>query len=284
MLRNKIPPKLLHKEGMRALRLALREDASNRDKTSKAVFAKSQRGVMEIKAHSPLVLAGSWLIAKGFSLLDPKSGTTLYVKEGERLAPNKPIARIEGRLYSLMAAERSVLNLVQFMSAVATITDECRKLLPADVELLATRKTIAGLRILTKYAVTLGGGKPYRLSLADGILIKDNHLVNGITQAVEAVRKRGGSNITLECDTLPLVSEALQLNVERILLDNMSVSNIKKAVELINGRAKTEASGNIQMKDLPLVGKTGVNAVSMGIITQNPPRIDMSAEIVASNE
>ena len=279
-----IAPKLLHKEATRTLKLALREDASNRDRTSRAVFTKHQAGVMAIKASSKLVLAGGWLIPKGFKLLDTKSHTTLYAKEGETLAPNKTIARIEGRLGSLMAAERSVLNLVQFMCSIATITHSCCELLPPKVALLATRKTVAGLRVLSKYAVVVGGGEPYRLHLADGILVKDNHLLEGAKTAVDKIRQRGDAPITLECDSLKQVSEASGLNIQRILLDNMSLANMKKAVALVKKQAphiQLEASGNIQMKDLPAIAKTGVNAVSMGMITQNPPRVDITAEIVA---
>lgn len=273
----------LERRAEEVLRLALAEDRHDEDITSKALIRADEVGTLQVVAKQKLLCVGIDFVRIGFRLADKTCGFRPKVRDGERIANRGVIAEIKGRIGKLLAAERSVLNLLQLLCGIATQTDLWRRKMPPKVQLLDTRKTIPGLRLLSKYAVFVGGGTPHRLNLAETAMIKDNHLraSGGINEAVEKITERGYKSIILECDTLRQLQTALKTDkVKRILLDNMSVKQLKQAVQYADGRAFLEASGGITLDNIARVARSGVDAVSVGALTQNPPRADISCRLL----
>ena len=266
------------------LLIALAEDRYLEDITSESLIREGEVGVLHLVAKQRLLCAGIDFARVGFRLADKDCRFRAKVKDGEWVVTGEVLAEVRGRVRALLAAERSVLNLLQLLCGIAEQTRRWRQKMPANVRLLDTRKTIPGLRALSKYAVLIGGGSLHRLDLAESVLIKDNHLraVGGIGAAVEKISKRGYKSFILECDTLRQLRAALESRkVKHILLDNMGINQLKRAVQMNRKQAFLEASGGITLANLREVARSGVDAVSAGSLTQNPPRADISCKLLS---
>jgi nicotinate-nucleotide pyrophosphorylase (carboxylating) len=261
---------------------ALAEDHADQDITSLGCVAAEYYTNLVMIGRTALCVAGLPVVAAVFQRLDPAVMVENLIAEAENCLPGQPLVRVTGRAHSLLAAERVALNMLQFMSSIATHTARlCAEISHTSARLRDTRKTIPGLRSLSKYAVTVGGGVNHRFSLGDGVLIKDNHLAmnNGsMAQTVAAMRAATTLPIQVECDTLVQVMAALDAGVDQILLDNMSPDLLRQAVILVNGRVPLEASGGMGLHNIRAVAETGVDFISAGCITQSPPAVDIGLD------
>jgi len=245
------------------------------------------RGRFIAKAEG--VICGLFVAARVFSLVDARIQFTPCVEDGAFVKKGDVVAEIEGPSRGILTGERTALNLLQHLSGIATQTRETvEKVSGTKTQIVDTRKTTPGMRVLEKYAVRCGGGKNHRFGLSDGVLIKDNHIVaaGGITAAIEKVRKVAPHTLKIEVETesLEQVEEALSAGADIIMLDNMSVPMMAEAVKRIAGRALTEASGNMGQRDLREVAATGVDFISIGAITQSAEALDISLRFTAFNE
>jgi nicotinate-nucleotide pyrophosphorylase (carboxylating) len=271
------------------LQNCLNEDIGTGDITTLCcVDADSySRGRFIAKADG--VVCGLFVAARVFNLVDARIVFTPRVEEGAFVTKGGVVAEIVGPSRGILTGERTALNLLQHLSGVATRTREAaEKVKGTKAQIVDTRKTTPGMRVLEKYAVRCGGGKNHRFGLSDGVLIKDNHIVaaGGITAAIEKVRKTAPHTLKIEVETesLEQVQEALDAGADIIMLDNMSVPMMADAVRLIAGRALTEASGNMGQRDLREVAATGVDFISIGAITQSAQALDISLRFTAFNE
>ncbi|SFI95627.1 carboxylating nicotinate-nucleotide diphosphorylase [Thermoflavimicrobium dichotomicum] len=267
----------------RIIREALNEDIGAGDLTTDALVPEGHRSSALFLAKQPGVIAGLPVIRLVFQELDPASELTCLVQEGEEVEKGTAIARITGSTRAILTGERVALNLIQRMSGIATITRQLvKKLEGLHCRVLDTRKTTPGLRILEKYAVRVGGGTNHRFGLSHGVMLKDNHIAmaGSLSRAVELVRKHVGHmvQIEVEADTLEQVKEALTLDIDAILLDNMDVETLKQAVQLINGKVWTEASGGITPETVREIAETGVDAVSLGWLTHSVKALDIGLD------
>lgn len=263
---------------------ALEEDGGAGDVTSALCVPEGLRARAVLLCKQPGVIAGLPLAGRAFWSVDPDVLFRPLVADGDRIqtVPAR-IALVEGAARGLLRAERVALNFLQRLCGIATLTAACVELAAGRAEILDTRKTTPGLRWLERYAVRTGGGRNHRFGLADGILIKDNHLraAGGVAAAVGAARRHGpqGLRVEVECTTLEEVSAALQARAEIILFDNMTPAQLRAAVALVDGQARTEASGGVTLANLAEVAATGVDAVSLGALTHSAPALDLSLEI-----
>ncbi len=260
---------------------ALKEDIGTGDITTESCVPASAVSHGFFKAKAEGVVCGVDVLRRVFALIDPAVKVTVLVEDGGRVKKGDIIAEIEGPSRSILTGERVSLNLLQHMSGIATATAEASASVAGTKARIAdTRKTTPGLRVLEKYAVKTGGGSNHRFNLSDGVLIKDNHIVaaGGIRNAVEAVRKNipHTLKIEVETETMEQVKEALNAGADIIMLDNMTVPQMKEAVDFIAGRAKTEASGNMGERDLRQVAETGVDIISIGALTHTVRALDIS--------
>jgi nicotinate-nucleotide pyrophosphorylase (carboxylating) len=269
----------------RVVKTALAEDLALGDPTSHGLFGADTQCVTSVLVKEPGIVCGLPAVVAVFAQLDPSVVVAASVADGARIAtvPTE-IARIEGPARAVLAGERTALNLLGHLSGIATFTARCvAQLEGTGATLLDTRKTTAGLRDLEKYAVRCGGGTNHRINLGEALLVKDNHLrlAGNIPAAVARLRRASpGLRLEVEAETLDQVREALAGGADRILLDNMGTDGLRRAVELIAGRAETEASGGITIDNLRAVGETGVNYVSMGALTHSAKQLDVSLEVI----
>lgn len=262
----------------------LEEDIGPGDITTNSVVPPELKTTAFIKARQNGVLAGLPVAQTVFKRLDPELVFTPLVADGAQVIAGTVLARLEGRARTILTGERLALNFLQRLSGVATLTSGLMQLVEDyPVRLVDTRKTTPGLRMLEKYAVRVGGGHNHRLGLFDAVLIKDNHIqaAGGITQAVKRARLSVPHTVTIEVEAEDLagVSEALEAGADIIMLDNMSIENMTRAVELVQGRALTEASGGITAANLASVAATGVDIISMGALTHSAPALDISLDL-----
>lgn len=268
------------------VKTALQEDLGEaKDITSRAVLDPSFEVKGQIHGEESGLIAGTQVATRVFHSLDPTLSISWEVRDGEAVRPDMLIAVIEGRGLSILAAERTALNFLQHMSGVATFTSQfVEKVKKYPVKILDTRKTTPGLRILEKYAVTVGGGYNHRLGLYDAVLIKENHVkaTGGIKKAISLVRESLGENVEIEIETedLDQVKEALEAKVDMIMLDNMSLDQIQKAVEMVKNKVILEASGGVRLDNVEEIAKSGVDLISTSELTQSALSLDMSLEIV----
>jgi len=273
----------------RAVALALAEDAAWRDVTTGALVPLDQQGRAVIVAKAPGVLAGLPLAEAVFHALDASLAFEAAAADAARLSSGQVVARIAGALNPILRGERVALNFLQRLSCVATATArlvEALEGLPA--RLLDTRKTTPGLRALEKYAVRVGGGHSHRFNLADGILIKDNHLAamkargHGVAEAVRLAPLGSPHTLRVEIEVTSVEQalEALAAGAEVLLLDNMDLEDMRRVAGVARGRALTEASGGITLDNVRAVAETGVDFISVGAITHSAPALDMSLEVV----
>lgn len=259
---------------------ALREDMGSGDITTELLFPEDMKCKAIIMAKEDVVLAGLPVAERVFRKLDKNTLLNEKKRDGERVKPKDILAEIEGSPRAILIGERLALNFLQRLSGIATLTSRFVNAVEGlSVKILDTRKTVPGLRILDKYGVSVGGGYNHRFGLYDGVLIKDNHikLAGGITRAVELIRKKskGESRIEVETSNLEEVKEAISVGADIIMLDNMSSDNMRQAVEIINGRALTEASGGINLENVREIAETGVDFISIGALTHSPRALDI---------
>lgn len=260
---------------------ALEEDLGRGDITSQAVIPPEARFQGVMTARQELVVAGLPLALEVFTTLAPAARVEALAGEGQVALAGTVLARLAGPAREMLSAERTALNLVQHLSGIATLTRAyVARLAGTKAVLLDTRKTIPGLRLLAKYATRLGGAQNHRLRLDDGVLIKDNHLAvcGSLTEAIRRARAAGLTDIEVECDTLAQVAEAVAAGVERVLLDNMDPATLRQAVELVAGRARTEASGGVNLDTIAAMAQSGVDYISVGRITQSAPAVDIGLD------
>lgn len=269
------------KQLIRVIEAALAEDVNTGDITTMSTVPYDKHISGKFIAKAAGVLCGVSVAQAVFAYVDPDVKLAFFFPDGDGVQQGDVIAQITGRAISVLTGERLALNFMQRMSGIATRTREAAdKVKGYPVRILDTRKTTPGLRMLEKYAVRVGGGYNHRFTLSDGVLIKDNHIqaAGGITQAVRAARDfvPHTLKIEVEVETMEQVREAISAGADIIMLDNMSLELMAGAVKLINKRALTEASGNMDEKDLKAVAATGVNFISIGALTNHVRPLDIS--------
>lgn len=260
---------------------ALSEDLGTGDITTESCIPASAVSEGAFRAKQDGVFCGMEVLVLVFKLVDERICVTPLVKDGDEVTKGQELAKIFGPSRTVLAGERVALNLVQHMSGVATATRKAvRAVEGTGCVIVDTRKMTPGLRVLEKYAVRAGGGNNHRFNLADGVLIKDNHIVaaGGISEAIQAVRRNAPHTlrVEIEAETLDQVRECLDAGADIIMLDNMTVEDMRASVKLIGHRALTEASGNMGERDLREVAETGVDYISIGALTHSVQALDIS--------
>lgn len=268
---------------------ALKEDITSEDVTTNAIMRENKKGKAQLICKEDGILCGLEVFARVFSLLDPDAYFETDYHDGDRIQKGELIGYIHGDIKALLSGERTALNYLQRMSGIASKTREMADVLKDyPTTLLDTRKTVPNMRPFEKYAVVIGGGKNHRYNLSDGILIKDNHIdaAGSVTRAIELAKEYAPfvRKIEVETENLEMVKEALEAGADIIMLDNMSCEMMKKAVELINGRALTECSGNVHKERLIDIAKTGVDYVSCGALTHSVSALDISLKNLTVEE
>ncbi|WP_298838137.1 carboxylating nicotinate-nucleotide diphosphorylase [uncultured Salinicola sp.] len=267
------------------LRDFLSEDIGHVDLTATLMIDEDSIGRFEMRAREPMTLAGLSVAARVFSLYDPTIDIEMSATDGETVAEGTTLMRLQGPARSLLTVERTALNLIQHLSGIATLTAQyAERIAGTRAQLVDTRKTTPGLRALEKHAVACGGGRNHRLGLDSGVMLKDNHIAvcGSITAAVARARSRVPvlTRIEVECDRLDQVEEALAAGADIIMLDNMSTTTMKSAVELVAGRVPLEASGGVRLETIRDIAETGVDFISVGRLTQSAPAVDIGLDDV----
>ena len=264
---------------------ALEEDLGSGDITTSAIIDPSAKGKARALAKEEMVLAGADVFSMVFGKLDPKIAVEFHYHDGDIVRSGKDICLVEGPLRGILTGERTALNFLQHLSGIATITRKYfEKTEPYNVRVVDTRKTTPGLRVLEKYAVTMGGGFNHRFGLFDGILIKDNHIAvaGSISEAVKRMKAKMTHTlrIEVEVDDLKDVEEAITAGADAILLDNMSPKELREAVSIAGGRVLLEASGGVTLESVEEIARTGINIISVGNLTHSARSVDISLEIL----
>jgi nicotinate-nucleotide pyrophosphorylase (carboxylating) len=263
---------------------ALREDVGPGDVTTQATIPSDARGKGTIVVKEHGVICGLHVAAAVFRAVDKRISFRALVRDGEPVQPEDVAAEVEGPLAGILTAERTALNFLTRLSGIATLTARfVEAVAPYRAVILDTRKTTPGWRVLEKYAVRCGGGRNHRMGLYDMVLIKDNHIAacGSITEAVRKVRAAGVKvPIEVEVKDLDELREALELGVDRILLDNFSVEDIAEAVKIAEGRVPLEASGGVSLDNVEAIAAAGVDYISVGALTHSAPALDISLELV----
>ena len=260
---------------------ALKEDISSEDVTTNSVMKEAVAGEVDLICKQDGIIAGLEVFERVFTLLDPDTKVELYYKDGEEVKNGQLMGKVKGDIRVLLSGERVALNYLQRMSGIATYTNSVAKLLEGSkIKLLDTRKTTPNMRIFEKYAVRAGGGYNHRYNLSDGVLLKDNHIgaAGSVTKAVQMAKEYAPfvRKIEVEVENLDMVKEAVEAGADIIMLDNMSPEDMKKAVELIDGRAQTECSGNVTKENIARLTEIGVDYISSGALTHSAPILDIS--------
>jgi nicotinate-nucleotide pyrophosphorylase (carboxylating) len=270
------------------IKRALEEDIGSGDITTLATVSQDRQTEGLFIAKEEGVVCGLPVLKRVYETLDASIKIECIANEGDLVQKGDVIARISGNAQNILTGERVALNFLQRLSGIATRTRwAVREIAGTKAVITDTRKTTPGLRLLEKYAVRIGGGSNHRFNLADGILIKDNHIsaAGGIRQAVALARKTAPHMLKIEVETenFAQIEEALQSGADIIMLDNMGIENMKQAVSMIGGRALVEASGNMGDKDLLAVAQTGVDIISIGALTHTVRAMDISLRFVSSS-
>lgn len=263
------------------IRMALQEDITSEDVSTNAVMPTATKGTVDLIAKEDGVIAGLDIYARVFTILDEKTEIDFHCKDGDEVKKGELMATVTGDIRVLLSGERVALNYLQRMSGIATYTRQVAKHLEGSkVTLLDTRKTTPNCRVFEKYAVRVGGGCNHRYNLSDGVLLKDNHIgaAGSVTKAIQMAKAYAPfvRKIEIEVETLEQVKEAVEAGADIIMLDNMTPEVMKQAVELINGRAQTECSGNITKENIQKIREIGVDFVSSGALTHSAPILDIS--------
>jgi nicotinate-nucleotide pyrophosphorylase (carboxylating) len=266
---------------LNTVKLALNEDLYPSGDITSSLVENDKSIKIKLIANQSAIVGGLLFMKQAFYLIDKKIKFRIKKKEGSKVKKGSLIATIEGKAKNILIAERVALNFLSHISGIATITNKFVKLAGKKTKICCTRKTIPNLRVIQKYAVKIGGGINHRFNLSDEYLIKDNHIASSDlkTLVIKAIKNKKGKKITVEVDNLNQLKSLMGLKFDRVLLDNMSSNNLKKAVKIINGFYETEASGNVNLKTVKSIAKTGVNRISIGSITHSAPAIDFKLEI-----
>lgn len=265
----------------RLIKQALEEDIGNEDVTTNSVMKGYKKGTVKLICKQDGVICGLNVFERAFKLLDENTQFKYYVNDGDLVKKGQLLAIVMGDIRVLLSAERVALNFLQRMSGIATYTRSVALLLEGSgTKLLDTRKTTPNMRVFEKYAVRVGGGYNHRYNLSDGVLLKDNHIgaAGGVKKAVEMAREYAPfvRKIEVEVENLEMCREALEAGADIIMLDNMSVEDMKTAVKMIGGRALTECSGNVTLENIVKIKEAGVDYVSSGALTHSAPILDLS--------
>ena len=284
--------KILKKELTKVVANALLEDCALSDITSDLTIPKNSLVAFEIKPREKIIFCGKDVISEVFLQLkkspkfkNSKLDLKILAKDGSAIAPLKSIARGNGDAKLIFAAERVILNLIQHLSGVATLTQKfVQELGNKKIKILDTRKTLPSLRALEKYAVVAGGGKNHRFNLSDMILIKDNHIAaaGSVFKAIEAAKKNKQKlKIEVECDTPNQVAEAVKSSPEIIMLDNMTIAEINKSIKIINKKSQIEISGGVNLKNIKKYSALKIDFISIGSLTHSARAVDIGLDIVS---
>ena len=265
------------------------EDIGELDITSETIFPLENKGNGVFIAKENGIISGLEIIKEAYYLLDSSIEVELRFSDGDRVAVGDTIAKVSGPIAHLLTGERVILNLMQRMSGIATVTNACVEALnDPSIQICDTRKTVPGLRMLDKYAVVTGGGKNHRQGLYDGVMIKDNHIAfcGSITKAVQAVREKIGHMVKIEVETESKeeVLEAIEAGADVIMFDNRSPEEVKEFATLVPNTIVTEASGGITLENLASYSGTGVNNISLGFLTHSVKALDISLQVKEGNK
>ncbi len=260
---------------------ALKEDITSEDITTNSVMPEYQEGEVELICKEDGVIAGLDVFKRVFELLDAETKVEFFCKDGDKVKNGQKLAIVRGDIRVLLSGERTALNYLQRMSGIATYTRKIADLLEGSkTKLLDTRKTTPNMRVFEKYAVKVGGGYNHRFNLSDGILLKDNHIgaAGGVKEAVRMAKEYAPfvRKIEVEVENLDMLKEALEAGADIIMLDNMSVEDMKEAVRLTAGKAETECSGNVTKENVAKLVDIGVDYISSGALTHSSPILDLS--------
>lgn len=260
---------------------ALKEDITSEDITTNSVMREYRKGEVELICKQDGVIAGLDVFGRVFELLDEDTELDFFCRDGDEVKKGQLLGKVRGDIRVLLSGERTALNFLQRMSGIATYTRSIARLLEGSkTKLLDTRKTTPNMRVFEKYAVKVGGGYNHRYNLSDGILLKDNHIgaAGGVKQAVRMAKEYAPfvRKIEVEVESLDMLKEALEAGADIIMLDNMSVEEMKEAVRLTAGRAETECSGNVTKENVARLVDIGVDYISSGALTHSSPILDLS--------
>lgn len=263
------------------IKSALKEDISSEDVTTNSVIKEYVKGTVQLICKQDGVICGLGVFKRVFEILDEQTLVEFTVNDGDKVTRGQLVGTVTGDIRVLLSGERTALNYLQRMSGIATYTAQVVSLLGnSKTRLLDTRKTTPNMRIFEKYAVKVGGGLNHRYNLSDGVLLKDNHIgaAGGVKKAVEAAKAYAPfvRKIEVEVENLDMCREAVEAGADIIMLDNMSVEDMKAAVKMIDGRALTECSGNITKENIAKIVDAGVDFVSSGALTHSAPILDLS--------
>ena len=260
---------------------ALREDITSEDITTNSVMPDYALGEVDLICKQDGVIAGLGVFKRVFELLDKETEVTFFAKDGDKVSNGQLLGKVKGDIRVLLSGERTALNYLQRMSGIATYTRGIADLLEGtDTKLLDTRKTTPNMRVFEKYAVKVGGGYNHRFNLSDGVLLKDNHIgaAGSVKEAVRMAKEYCPfvRKIEIEVENLDMLKEALEAGADIIMLDNMSVEDMKEAVTLCKGKAETECSGNVTKENVARLVSIGVDYISSGALTHSSPILDLS--------
>lgn len=260
---------------------ALKEDITSEDVSTNSVMRTPTKGEVDLIAKEDGIICGLQVFERTFTLLDADTKVEFFVQDGDSVKKGQLMAKVTGDIRVLLSGERTALNYLQRMSGIATYTSQMVALLEGSgIRLLDTRKTTPNNRIFEKYAVTVGGGNNHRYNLSDGVLLKDNHIgaAGGVKQAIEMAKEYAPfvRKIEVEVETLDMVKEAVEAGADIIMLDNMSIEDLKEAIAYINHRAEIEISGNVTKESVARIKDLGVDFVSSGALTHSSPILDIS--------
>lgn len=263
------------------IRLALEEDINSEDVSTNAVMPHYQKGEVQLICKEDGIIAGLQIFKRVFTMLDENTSVDFKVEDGDAVTNGELLAVVKGDVRVLLSGERTALNYLQRLSGIASYTNHVAKLLEGTkTVLLDTRKTTPCMRIFEKYAVRIGGGKNHRYNLSDGVLLKDNHIdaAGGVKEAIAAAKAYAPfvRKIEVETENLSMVKEAVEAGADIIMLDNMTKEQMAEAIKIIDGRAKTECSGNMTKENIKTITELGVDYVSSGALTHSAPILDIS--------
>ena len=272
----------LSKEFIRGtVKLALNEDLYPSGDITSSLISNEKKIKVKLISNQNAIIGGLLFAKQTFSLIDNKIKFIIKKKDGSRAKKGNLVAIIQGKAKNILIAERVALNFLSHISGIATKTNQFVKLAGKKTKICCTRKTIPNLRVIQKYAVKLGGGTNHRFNLSDEYLIKDNHIASSDLKSLvlKAIKNKKGKKITVEVDTIQQLKSILGLKFNTLLLDNMSIKNLRKGVKIANKLYETEASGNVNLKNVKAIASTGVNRISVGSITHSVPAVDFKLEI-----
>ncbi len=269
--------------------MALKEDITSEDITTNSVMREYREGTVDLICKEDGIIAGLDIFKRVFTLLDDKTASEFFCNDGDAVKNGQKLGIVTGDIRVLLSGERTALNFLQRMSGIATYTRSIAQLLEGtNTKLLDTRKTTPNMRVFEKYAVKVGGGYNHRFNLSDGILLKDNHIgaAGGVKQAILMAKEYAPfvRKIEVEVENLEMLAEALEASADIIMLDNMSVEDMKKAVALCKGKAETECSGNVTKENVAKLADIGVDYISSGALTHSAPILDLSLKNLSPKE